>query len=142
MNRFFDVRIARQLGTTDLHGSISAGPYDSLGSVNAEVTVQADDAYGPIVEEKLAELLPMLKQDNVKMAPVQSLRDPVATGIFVSIVGTVGPVLVREIFKTIREIVRDSYKDTPSKKKPARAVIRHKGKDHAIVSGDEDFGEY
>jgi len=110
--------------------------------MSAKLVVQAEDEYSSDVEEKLAVLLPMLKQESVSLAPVQSLRDPVTVGIIVSIVGTVGPVLVREIFKTVREIVRDSHKGNRARKKPARAVIRHNGKEHAIVTGDEDFGEY
>jgi|SRR5271157_1067315 len=113
--------------------------------MSAELHVEASNEYKSVVEEKLADLVPMLEQDNVSLTPVQSLRDPAtaaaATTIIVAIVGKVGPVLVREIFKTIREIVRDSRKDKRAHKKPARAVIRHQGKDHVLVTGDEDFGE-
>lgn len=107
--------------------------------MSAELKVQAADEYSAVVEEKLTVLLPMLKQDQVSLAPIQSLREPVTAGIIISIVGTVGPVLVSEIFKTIREIVRDSRKDKRPHKKPARAVIRHKGHDHVIETGDEEF---
>jgi hypothetical protein len=111
--------------------------------MSAELQVKATDEYSSIVEEKLADLLPKLKEGNVNLPPVQSLRtDPVTMGtaaIIVSIVGSVGPVLVREIFKTIREIVRDSRKDNRAHRKPARAVIRHRGKDHVLVTGDENF---
>jgi hypothetical protein len=110
--------------------------------MSAELVVQVDDDYAPAVEKKLAEILPMLKQENVSLAPIQSLRDLATSGIVISIVGTVGPVLVREIFKTIRDIVRDSRKGDRAHKKPARAMIRHKGKDHVIVTGDETFGDF
>jgi hypothetical protein len=110
--------------------------------VSAELKVQADDEYSTVVEDKLAVLLPMLKEDQVILRPVQSLLDPVTAGaIIISIVGAVGPVLVREIFKTIREIVRDSRKANSPHKKPARAVIRHKGHDHVIETGDEEFAD-
>ncbi len=95
--------------------------------------------YSAVVKEKLATLLPMLKQDRVKLATVESLRFDAATAsIIVSIVGAVGPVLVKEIFKTIREIVRDSRKDH-THHKAARAIIRHKGREYVIETGDEDF---
>jgi hypothetical protein len=117
----------------------SGGNRPTVPDVSAELKVQADDEYSAVVEEKLTVLLPMLKQDQVSLAPIQSLREPATAGIIISIVGTVGPVLIREIFKTIREIVRDSRKDNTPYRKPARAVIRHKGHDHVIETGDEEF---
>jgi hypothetical protein len=106
----------------------------------AELKVEVANDYSAVVKEKLTILLPMLKQDQVKLATVESLRfDPVTASIIVSIVGAVGPVLVKEIFKTIREIVRDSRKDHTHHKKAARAIIRHKGREHVIETGDEDF---
>jgi hypothetical protein len=98
--------------------------------------VEVANDYSAVVKEKLTILLPMLKQDQVKLATVESLRfDPVTASIIVSIVGAVGPVLV----KTIREIVRDDRKDNTHHKKAAREIIRHKGREHVIETGDEDF---
>jgi hypothetical protein len=111
--------------------------------MNPELQVQAADEYSGVVEEQLAGLLPLLEQDKVTLAPVQSLRDPLtAAGIIVSIVGTVGPVLIREIFKTIRQIVRDSHDEKRGHKKPVRAVINHHGRQYVVVTGDERFEEY
>ena len=111
--------------------------------MGAELKVQAYGEYSRVVEEKLADLLPALERENVSVPPVESLLfvDPATATIIVSIVGTVGPVLVKEIFETIREIVRESYKDKQAHKKPARAVVLHEGKEHTIVTGDEDFGD-
>jgi hypothetical protein len=106
--------------------------------MSARIEVEADDEYGSVVEAQFSRLVSLLRQDNVRLAPIRSLRDPVTGGIVVAIVGTVGPVLVRE--KTVREIVRDSHRDHPARKtRPARAIIHHKGKEHVIATGDQTY---
>jgi len=101
--------------------------------MSGRIEIQATGGYGSIVEDEFARLLPTLQEEKVDLAPIRTLRDVQTASIAVTLIGTCGPVLIKEIFKTLRAIVKASH----TRGKPVRAVVHKNGKSHAITTGDE-----